>query len=393
MSTTPSMPSTTARTVRVVCLTPKPRAGLERPLAHPAERRLERPRGHRLVVRVDEHVAARHVDLVLEADRHGHARASPRRSGRRPCRPRRRGCAGRTAARARRRRPARRRRRPGPRSRGSRGARPTSAGSPTARGSGGRRGCGRPRARSPRGGASSVAPCHHGIRSDGSTTLSPWSAAIGIATSSLTPSAAVRSSSSCSISLNRASSKSTRSILLTAKTRWGTARSDAIRVWRRVCSITPLRASTSTTATSAVEAPVTMLRVYWTWPGRVGELEAALRGDEAAVGDVDRDPLLALGAQPVGEQREVDVAVAAALARLLDVLHLVDEHLLRVEEQAPDQGRLAVVDGAAGDEPEQLGRAVGGHGRDGRIRSSRHASGPPSPPRRRGRRPASRRAR
>ncbi len=86
----------------------------------------------------------------------------------------------------------------------------------------------------------------------------------------------------------------------------------------------------------------------------VGELEAALRGDEAAVGDVDRDPLLALGAQPVGEQREVDVAVAAPLARLLDRLHLVDEHLLRVEEQAADQRRLAVVDGAARDEPEQL---------------------------------------
>ena len=86
----------------------------------------------------------------------------------------------------------------------------------------------------------------------------------------------------------------------------------------------------------------------------VGELEAALRGDEAAVGDIDRDPLLALGAQAVGEQREVDVAVAAPLARLLDRLHLVDEHLLRVEEQAADQGRLAVVDGAARHQPEQL---------------------------------------
>ena len=82
---------------------------------------------------------------------------------------------------------------------------------------------------------------------------------------------------------------------------------------RRVCSTTPLRASSEDDATSAVEAPVTMLRVYWTWPGRVGELEAAARRDERAVRDVDRDPLLALGAQAVGEQREVDVAVAAAL--------------------------------------------------------------------------------
>ena len=37
--------------------------------------------------------------------------------------------------------------------------------------------------------------------------------------------------------------------------------------WRRVCSMTPLRASTRITATSAVDAPVTMLRVYCTWPG------------------------------------------------------------------------------------------------------------------------------
>ena len=29
----------------------------------------------------------------------------------------------------------------------------------------------------------------------------------------------------------------------------------------------PLRASTRTMARSAVDAPVTMLRVYWMWPG------------------------------------------------------------------------------------------------------------------------------
>ena len=91
-------------------------------------------------------------------------------------------------------------------------------------------------------------------------------------------------------------------------------------------------------------------------PRRVGELEAAARRDERAVGDVDRDPLLALGAQAVGEQREVDVAVAAALRRLLDVLELVGEDLLRVVEQPADQRRLAVVDRARRDEPEQLGR-------------------------------------
>ena len=91
-------------------------------------------------------------------------------------------------------------------------------------------------------------------------------------------------------------------------------------------------------------------------PGRVGELEAAARRHERAVGDVDRDPLLALGAEAVGEEREVDVAVAAAPRRLLDVLELVGEDLLRVVEQPADQGRLAVVDRARGHEADQLGR-------------------------------------
>ena len=39
---------------------------------------------------------------------------------------------------------------------------------------------------------------------------------------------------------------------------------------------------------------------------RVGEDELPPRGCEVAVGDVDRDALLALGAQAVGEEREID---------------------------------------------------------------------------------------
>src|SRR5262249_5341995 len=82
--------------------------------------------------------------------------------------------------------------------------------------------------------------------------------------------------------------------------------------------------------------------------------EAPSRRDEGAVRDIDRDPLLALGAQTVGQEREVDIGVAATLRRLLDVLHLVDEDLLRVVEQAADERRFAVVDRAARDETEEL---------------------------------------
>src|SRR5438128_2141952 len=47
----------------------------------------------------------------------------------------------------------------------------------------------------------------------------------------------------------------------------GTRRIVVMYACRRVCSTTPFRASTRITARSAVDAPVTMLRVYCTWPG------------------------------------------------------------------------------------------------------------------------------
>jgi hypothetical protein len=87
---------------------------------------------------------------------------------------------------------------------------------------------------------------------------------------------------------------------------------------------------------------------------------------EVAVGDVDRDALLALGAQTVRQQGEVDVAVAAPPRGLLDVLELVLEDRLRVVQETADERRFAVVDGAGGREADELGRwcrrgrAVGG---------------------------------
>src|SRR5258708_2500984 len=93
--------------------------------------------------------------------------------------------------------------------------------------------------------------------------------------------------------------------------------------------------------------------------GRVGDDEAPLGGGEVAVGDVDRDALLALGAQAVGQQRQVDEVLTLALAGLLDVRELVRQHLLAVVEQPPDQRALAVVDRARGGEPQQVGGPVG----------------------------------
>ena len=89
----------------------------------------------------------------------------------------------------------------------------------------------------------------------------------------------------------------------------------------------------------------------------VGDDELAPGGLEVPIGDVDRDALLALGAQAVGQQSEVDVAVAAALGGLHDVLELILEDRLGVVQQAADQRRLAVVDRSGGGEPQQLAGA------------------------------------
>ena len=162
-----------------------------------------------------------------------------------------------------------------------------------------------------------------------------------------------------------ARSKPTRSSLLTASTTWRMPSSEQISEWRRVCTTTPLRASTSSSARSAVEAPVAMLRVYCSWPGVSATMKAALLGLEQAVGDVDGDALLAFVLEAVEEQRQVDiVAGGAELLRLaLQRLELVGEDRLAVVEQAADQGRFAVIDRAAGEEPQQAscrrGRGAG----------------------------------
>ena len=63
------------------------------------------------------------------------------------------------------------------------------------------------------------------------------------------------------------SSQSTRSILFTHTTTCGTPSSDEMNMCRCDCSTMPLRASIRISDRSAVDVPVTMLRVYCTWPG------------------------------------------------------------------------------------------------------------------------------
>ena len=139
--------------------------------------------------------------------------------------------------------------------------------------------------------------------------------------------------------------------------------------WRRVWLSNPLRASTSSTARSALDAPVAMLRVYCSWPGVSATMKARRAGREITVGHVDGDALLALGLQAVEQQREIDLgAVGAVLFRIaFERGQMIVENEVLLVEQAADQSRLAVVDRAAGQEAQ-------GGARIGAIVAHAHAS-------------------
>ncbi len=84
--------------------------------------------------------------------------------------------------------------------------------------------------------------------------------------------------------------------------------------------------------------------------------EAARLGREEAVCDIDRDALLALGGEAVDQQREIHLTAGGAVTArgAHEGGDLVIEDLLRVVQQTSDQSRLAVVDGAAGDEAKDV---------------------------------------
>ena len=86
----------------------------------------------------------------------------------------------------------------------------------------------------------------------------------------------------------------------------------------------------------------------------VGDDEAPPVGREIAVRDIDRDALLALRLQAVDEQRQVDARSLRTVVMRVggDGGELILEDALRLEQQPADQRRLAVVDTAAGDEPD-----------------------------------------
>ena len=85
-------------------------------------------------------------------------------------------------------------------------------------------------------------------------------------------------------------------------------------------------------------------------PRGVGNAEAALGRGEEAVSDIDRDALLALGFEAVGEKRQIHFATAAIDLALLDGFDLVFIGTVGVEKQATDQSAFTVVNATGGGE-------------------------------------------
>ena len=90
--------------------------------------------------------------------------------------------------------------------------------------------------------------------------------------------------------------------------------------------------------------------------GRVGDDEFALVGRKIAVSDIDRDALLPLVFQAVGEESQVDFFARCAefCGVFLDGRQLIFvDHLGFVKETA-DESALAIIDRAAGDKAQEF---------------------------------------
>ena len=78
--------------------------------------------------------------------------------------------------------------------------------------------------------------------------------------------------------------------------------------------------------------------------GRIANDEFALGGVEVAVSHINRDALLALGREAIGEQGQIGLATFGHIGQL------VQQDRAAVDQQAANQRALAIIHGAAGDE-------------------------------------------
>ena len=181
------------------------------------------------------------------------------------------------------------------------------------------------------------------------------------------PASAAKATSAARTRANAAAASATASSLLTAKTMCGTRSSWARSAWRqdlewlhrgeRPRGEVELGRIDEDDGGVAARGGGHHVPGVLLVTGRVGDDELALARREVAVGDVDRDALLALGLEAVGEVCE-GYRLAAGLR--LERVELVGEYGAAVEEEPADQRALAVIDRACREEAKRPAR--GRHG-------------------------------
>ena len=81
---------------------------------------------------------------------------------------------------------------------------------------------------------------------------------------------------------------------------------------------------------------------------RVRDDELPLGRGEVAIRHVNRDALFTLGAQAVGEVRQVDLPAAGDVGGTFERLQLVLHQILGIVQQPADERGLAIIHRAAG---------------------------------------------
>ena len=161
--------------------------------------------------------------------------------------------------------------------------------------------------------ASRCGPSNQGVFALRAETLSPKRAEIGIGSIERKPSGLAKSAKSATMSRNIASSKSTRSILLTASTTWRMPSSETMIGMAEGLRQQALARIDQDHREVGVGGAGRHVAGILLVAGRVGDDERARRRREIAIGDVDGDALLALGFEAVDQQREIDVLAGRAV--------------------------------------------------------------------------------
>ena len=190
------------------------------------------------------------------------------------------------------------------------------------------------------------------------TTLSPWSADIGMATMLQSGNRAANFAKSSAMSRNRRSSKFDQIHLVHGEDELANAEQRTQKAMPPRLLQEPLPGIDQEDREIRGRRPSHHVARIVLVTGRVGDDEPPPRRAEITIGDVDGDALFAFGFKAVHQQCRIKVARHSAMrpgiARQRG--ELIVENQRRIEQEPADQRRLAVVDRTAGEHAELVAR-------------------------------------